>query len=55
MDELDDDRDLDDQQEIEGDEEIGLLLRRQRGDLSLRDVTKRTGVSSSYLSQGFAP
>ena len=51
MDEHDDDRDPDDRQEIEGDEEIGLLLRRLRGDLSLRDVTKRTGVSSSYLSQ----
>ena len=51
MDELDDNRDMDDRQEIEGDEEIGLLLRRLRGDLSLRDVTRRTGVSSSYLSQ----
>ena len=51
MDEHDDDRDPDDRQEIEGDEDIGLLLRRLRGDLSLRDVTKRTGVSSSYLSQ----
>ncbi|MYB49330.1 MAG: helix-turn-helix transcriptional regulator [Dehalococcoidia bacterium] len=30
---------------------MGPLLRRLRGDLSLRDVTKRIGVSSSYLSQ----
>ncbi len=44
-------RDLADREGIEGDEEIGLLLRRLRGDLSLRDVTRRTGVSSSYLSQ----
>ena len=51
MDELDDDRDLDERREIEGDDAIGPLLRRLRGDLSLRDVTKRVGVSSSYLSQ----
>ena len=51
MDESDQDRDLADRQGIEGDEEIGLLLRRLRGDLSLRDVTRRIGVSSSYLSQ----
>ena len=51
MDELDNDRDLDDREAIEGDEEIGLLLRRLRGDLSLRDVSRRTGISSSYLSQ----
>ena len=51
MDELDDDRDLDERREIEGDDAIGPLLRRLRGDLSLRDVTKRIGVSSSYLSQ----
>ena len=51
MDELEDDRDLDERREIEGDEEIGPLLRRLRGDLSLRDVTRRIGVSSSYLSQ----
>ncbi len=30
--------------------EIGPLLRRLRGDLSLRDVNRRAGVSSSYLS-----
>ncbi len=51
MDELEDDRDLDERREIEGDDAIGPLLRRLRGDLSLRDVTKRIGVSSSYLSQ----
>ena len=51
MDELDDDRDLEDRETIEGDDEIGPLLRRLRGDLSLRDVTRRTGISSSYLSQ----
>ena len=51
MDEPDQDRDLADRHGIEGDEEIGLLLRRLRGDLSLRDVTRRIGVSSSYLSQ----
>ena len=51
MEEPDQDRDLADRQGIEGDEEIGLLLRRLRGDLSLRDVTGRIGVSSSYLSQ----
>ena len=44
MDELDDDRDLDQ------DEEIGPLLKRLRGEHSLRDVQRLTGVSSSYLS-----
>ena len=51
MDELEDDRDLDERREIEGDDAIGPLLRRLRGDLSLRDVTRRVGVSSSYLSE----
>ena len=51
MDELEDDRDLEERREIEGDDAIGPLLRRLRGDLSLRDVTKRVGVSSSYLSE----
>ena len=51
MDELDDDQDLDERRGIEGDDAVGPLLRRLRGDLSLRDVTARTGVSSSYLSQ----
>ena len=50
MDELDDNQDPDDRQEIEGDEEIGPLLKRLRGDHSLRDVQRLTGVSSSYLS-----
>ena len=49
--ELHDIQDPDDLQEIEGDDAIGPLLRRLRGDLSLRDVTRRIGVSSSYLSQ----
>ena len=51
MDEFNDDREMDDREAIEGDDEIGPLLRRLRGDLSLRDVTRRTGISSSYLSQ----
>ena len=50
MDELDDNRDLGDRQEIEGDEEIGPFLKRLRGEHSLRDVQRLTGVSSSYLS-----
>ncbi len=37
--------------EMEGDEDFGALLRRLRGRVSLREVTRRTGVSSSYLSQ----
>ena len=44
MDELDDGRDLGQ------DEEIGPLLKRLRGEHSLRDVQRLTGVSSSYLS-----
>ena len=51
MDELEEDQDLEERREIEGDDAIGPLLRRLRGDLSLRDVTGRIGVSSSYLSQ----
>lgn len=51
MDELEDILDPDERHEIEGDDAIGPLLRRLRGDLSLRDVTRRIGVSSSYLSQ----
>ena len=51
MDDHDDYREVDDREAIEGDDEIGPLLRRLRGDLSLRDVTRRTGISSSYLSQ----
>ena len=44
-------RDIDDRQELEGDEDMGLLLRRLRGRLRLRDVARCIGVSSSYLSQ----
>ena len=33
------------------DEEIGPLLRRLRGEISLRDVGRLTGISNSYLSQ----
>ena len=33
------------------DEELGPLLRRLRGDFSLRDVRRETGISNSYLSQ----
>ena len=51
MDELEEAQDLEERREIEGDDAIGPLLRRLRGDLSLRDVTGRIGVSSSYLSQ----
>ena len=43
--------DLNDPQEPGDIEEIGPLLRRLRGGESLREVTRRTGVSSSYLSQ----
>ena len=42
---------LNEVQEAENNEEIGALLRRLRGELSLRDITRRTGISSSYLSQ----
>ena len=51
MDELEENQGLEERREIEGDDAIGPLLRRLRGDLSLRDVTGRIGVSSSYLSQ----
>ena len=37
--------------ELAGNEQIGPLRRRLRGELSLRDITRRAGVSSSYLSQ----
>ena len=50
MDDLDDDQDLEARHEIKGDEEIGPLLKRLRGEHSLRDVQRLTGVSSSYLS-----
>ena len=51
MDEPEVKRDMDERREIEADDAIGPLLRRLRGGLSLRDVTGRIGVSSSYLSQ----
>ena len=51
MEDLDEKRDGQEQREIESDEPIGPLLRRLRGGQSLRDITKRIGVSSSYLSQ----
>lgn len=51
MDELEGQHDVDDRREIESDEPIGPLLRRLRGGQSLRDITRRIGVSSSYLSQ----
>ncbi len=38
-------------EDAEGYEDIGSLLKRLRGRVSLREVTRRTGVSSSYLSQ----
>ena len=37
--------------ETAGTEDFGSLLKRLRGRVSLREVTRRTGVSSSYLSQ----
>ena len=38
-------------QEAQSYEDIGALLKRLRGRVSLREVTRRTGVSTSYLSQ----
>ena len=46
-----DDRYADDRSGLEGSEDLGTLLRRLRGELSLRDVNRLVGVSSSYLSQ----
>lgn len=40
-----------DAQDYEGYEDMGALLKRLRGRVSLREVTRRTGVSASYLSQ----
>ncbi len=52
MDEHDDKLELDElREEGEGYEDIGALLRRLRGRVSLREVNRRTGVSISYLSQ----
>ncbi len=42
---------LDERGDLDGDEEIGPLLKRLRGEHSLRDVQRITGVSGSYLSQ----
>ena len=42
---------LDQDDTAEAAEDFGSLLRRLRGRVSLREVTRRTGVSSSYLSQ----
>ena len=39
------------EEEPYGNEEIGPLLKSLRGPLSLREVTRRAGVSSSYLSE----
>ena len=51
MDEYDDNREADDLREETGDyEDIGALLKRLRGRVSLREVARRTGVSASYLS-----
>ena len=50
MGDLDGDQDLEARHEIKGDEEIGPLLKRLRGEHSLRDVQRLTGVSTSYLS-----
>ena len=49
--EHDDNVDAGDQRQLEGNEDLGMLLRRLRGELSLRDVNRLVGISSSYLSQ----
>lgn len=49
--EHDDDTNAGERREIEGREDLGTLLRRLRGELSLRDVNRLCGVSGSYLSQ----
>ena len=43
--------DAGERRELEGNEDLGMLLRRLRGEMSLRDVNRLVGVSSSYLSQ----
>ena len=51
MDEYDDNLERDDlREETEDYEDIGALLKRLRGRVSLREVARRTGVSASYLS-----
>ena len=49
--EHDHDNDAAEGSEQDGIEDFGTLLRRLRGDLSLRDVNRLCGVSGSYLSQ----
>jgi len=49
--EHDDDRDVVEGGELGGSEDLGTLLKRLRGELSLRDVNRLCGVSGSYLSQ----
>ncbi len=51
MDQPEDSLEVEERREAEDYEEIGALLKRLRGRVSLREVTRRTGVSSSYLSQ----
>ena len=52
MDEYDDKLERENpQEESEGYEDIGALLKRLRGRVSLREVNRRTGVSASYLSE----
>ena len=46
-----DDRNADERGKLDGNEDLGTLLRRLRGELSLRDVNRLCGVSGSYLSQ----
>ena len=41
----------DEREDLDDNEEIGPLLKRLRGEHSLRDVQRITGVSGSYLSQ----
>ena len=49
--EHDHDRDEREAREPDGNEDFGALLKRLRGELSLRDVNRLSGVSGSYLSQ----
>ena len=52
MDQYDDSMEPEDlREDAQGYEDIGALLKRLRGRVSLREVTRRTGVSASYLSQ----
>ena len=44
-------RDAGEGRELDSNEDLGTLLRRLRGELSLRDVNRLCGVSGSYLSQ----